>query len=144
MATAERPLLEAISRAVSPLAEVRAALLFGSRATGTARSDSDIDIALLLDEAAPSAASNERLRFLIGALSRELAADRLDLVILNDAPPALAFRVLKDGLLAFERDPADLHRFRVRTYRLHADYAPVERFFREATRRRALAGAGRG
>jgi hypothetical protein len=73
----------------------------------------------------------------VGALAEEIAADRLDVVILNGAPHALAFQVLKYGVVAFERDARFLHRYRVRTCSAHADYEPVERFFREVTKRRA-------
>lgn len=137
-------LLDAIGRALEPLEEVRAALLFGSQATGRARSGSDIDVAVLVDATCVAQGSEEVLRRLIGALSGELAADRIDVVILNTASPALAFQVLKHGKVAFERDPRDLHRFRVRTYSTHADYAHVERFFRSVTKERALSGTHRG
>jgi predicted nucleotidyltransferase len=137
-----RRLLDAIARALAPLDDVQAALLFGSRATGKARSDSDVDVAVLLTR--ESFAKGQSLRRLVGALAQELAADRLDVVVLNGAPPALAFQVLKYGVVAFERDVQSLHRFRVRTYGAHADYEPVERFFREVTKRRALSGASRG
>jgi predicted nucleotidyltransferase len=134
----------AIGRALAPLPEVRAALLFGSRATGRARADSDVDVAVLLD--LDQAASDERQRFdrLLNALASEFSAEKLDVVVLNNAPPALAFQVLKHGVVALERDRRDLVRFRVRTYGAHADYEPVERLFREATRRRALRGVSRG
>lgn len=56
----------------------------------------------------------------------------------------LAFRALAEGRVAFTRNVEALHRFRVRTYSRHADYQPVERFFREATRRRALKEAPSG
>ncbi len=137
-------MVEAIRHALTPLPEVQAAFLFGSHTTGRARADSDIDVAVLIDPAAAEYEARIQLRRLITALASELAADRVDVVILNDAPPALAFQVLKHGLLALERDPRALHRFRVRTYDLHADFAPVERFFREVTRRRALGEANRG
>jgi len=137
-------LLGAIGGALEPLEEVRAALLFGSQATDRARSDSDIDVAVLVDPTCLERGSDKVLRSVIGALSRELAADRLDVVILNSASPALAFQVLKHGKVAFERDERDLHRFRVRTYSAHADYAHVERFFRSVTKERALAGVRRG
>lgn len=133
------PLLVAISRALSPLVEVRAALLFGSHATGRARPDSDIDVAVLLDSQS-IAQRDEHLRRIIVALSGELASDRLDVIVLNGAPPTLVFQVLKHGRVALERDPRDLHRLRVRTYSAHADYAHVERFFRAVTKARALAG----
>lgn len=135
-------LLEAIARALSPLDEVQAALLFGSRATGRQRPDSDVDVAVLLGR--DSGNGSSELRRLVGALTDEIAADRLDVVILNGAPPALAFQVLKYGLVAFERDVLPLHRFRVRTYGAHADYEPVERFFREVTKKRAIGGVSRG
>ena len=138
-------LLGAIQRALEPIEEVRAALLFGSQATGGARPDSDIDVAVLLDvDSGKPSTQTHWVRRLLAALHRELAADRVDLVILNGAPPALAFQVLKHGRVALERDRRDLHRFRVRTYSAHADYEPVERLFRAATKQRALAGLQRG
>jgi len=139
---APKRLLDAIARALSPLDEVQAALLFGSRATGKAGPDSDVDVAVLLSQ--DCSAGGVELRRLVGALTDEVAADRLDVVILNGAPHALAFQVLKYGVVAFERDARPLHRFRVRTYGAHADYEPVERFFREVTKRRAMRGVSRG
>jgi hypothetical protein len=65
-------------------------------------------------------------------------------VVLNDAPPKVAFHVLKEGRVVLERDPVDLHRFRVLTYSRHADHQPIERFFREASERRGLAAGPRG
>jgi len=137
-------MLAAIQRALLPLPRVQAALLFGSRATGRTRSDSDIDVAILLDEAPKSSERKELLRSLITALGGQLSAERLDIVILNDAPPMLAFHVLERGKVAFERDRTRLHRFRVATYRRHADYEPIERFFREATKARAMREVAHG
>jgi predicted nucleotidyltransferase len=140
---AER-LLRAVADAAESAPEIQAAFLFGSQATGRAHADSDIDVALLVDAASARTAARDRTRRLLGLFGAHLAADRLDLVILNDAPPALAFQVLKNGKLAFERDRTALHRFRVNTYARHADFEPTERFFRAVTRRRALGEAPRG
>jgi predicted nucleotidyltransferase len=107
----------------------RAALLFGSHVRGHARSCSDVDIAVLLDAGSATALRKPLMWALFAALGRELPSERLDVLVLNDAPPKLAFHVLKEGRVAFERDPVDLHRFRVRTYARHADYQFVERFF---------------
>ena len=134
----------AIAQTLDPLPEVRAALLFGSQAIGRARPDSDIDIAILLDPALAPPDTHSRLIRVLDALTTQLDADRLDIVFLNDAPPKLAFQVLAHGAVALERDPTDLHRFRVRTYSAHADREHVERFFREVIKRRALAEAKRG
>jgi predicted nucleotidyltransferase len=137
-------LLRAVANAAESLAEIQAAFLFGSQASGRARTDSDIDVAVLIDVAATRVDARTRLRRVIEALAAHVAADRLDVVILNDAPPALAFQILKSGKLAFERDRIALHRFRVRTYARHADYESTERFFRNVTRQRALGEASRG
>lgn len=133
-------LLEGIRDALAPLAIVEAALLFGSQATGHARPESDIDIAVLLEESAARADRLAVIRTLLEALAARLPIASVDLVVLNDAPTKLAFLTLKDGQVAFDRTRTPLHRFRVRTYDRHADYAPVERFFREAIKRRALTG----
>jgi len=53
-----------------------------------------------------------------------------------ERPPKLAFQVLKHGRMVFSRDPVKVHRFRERTYSRHADYRPIERWFREANQRR--------
>jgi hypothetical protein len=137
-------LLVAIERALSPLDDVQAALLFGSRATGQAGAESDIDVAVLLTSVPEPSQRKATLARLFEALGRQLAADRLDVVILNDAAPKLAFQVLKHGHVSFQRSPEVLHRFRVATYSRHSDYEPVERFFRGVTKRRAAARSAHG
>jgi hypothetical protein len=131
-------LLRAVANAARALPEIQAAFLFGSQASGRAKEDSDIDVAVLLRDTA-QADARMQLRRVIEALASHVAVDRLDVVVLNDAPPALAFQVLKHGKLAFERDRPALHRFRVRTYARHSDFEPTERFFRAVTRKRVLA-----
>jgi len=138
------PLLRAVASAAESLPEIKAAFLFGSQASGRARADSDVDVAILIDAGAARIDARTQLRRVLEALAAHVAADRLDIVILNDAPPALAFQVLKGGKLAFERDRTALHRFRVSIYTRHSDFEPTERFFRAVTRQRALAGASRG
>ena len=137
-------LVRAIGEAFGSVASVRAALLFGSQARGTARVDSDIDVAVLLDRDTALSERSVLVRTLIMALGEKLRSDRVDVVILNDAPPKLAFHALSEGRVALERDPIDLHRFRLRTWARHADYAPVERFFRQAVKDRAMRGAAGG
>lgn len=133
----------AIERALADDAEVAAAFLFGSHAVGRARPESDVDVAVLLRQDPVSGERYRVVRRLLAELATELAGERLDLVLLNHAPPVLAFRVLRDGLVALSRDPVGLHRFRVRTYRLHADLAAAEALFRRATRERVVArGSG--
>jgi len=137
-------LVNAVSSALAEDERVVAALVFGSRASGGECPASDVDVAVLVDEAPQGRQRYELVRSILLSLSSRIAGERLDLVILNDAPPLLAFRVLRDGVLALCRDEVLLHRFKVRTYDLHADRAPVEALFRRATRERAPESAGRG
>ncbi|ADG81453.1 DNA polymerase beta domain protein region [Thermincola potens JR] len=73
--------------------QIIAFYLFGSYAAGRATPQSDIDLAILFDK------SFERERYLperlrlMGELSIVLETDRVELVVLNEAPPALAYRV---------------------------------------------------
>jgi uncharacterized protein len=90
---------------------VVAAYLFGSRARGTARRGSDIDVAVWLD---PRLGPRERLdRQLALAADLEGRAGDVDVVVLNDAPPLLRHRVLRDGIVILDREPV-LH-VRLRT-----------------------------
>lgn len=81
--------------------KVTFAYLFGSQAKGTAGALSDIDIAVYFgDEAVADVRFDLRLKVL-GELTDLYKTDKVDLVVLNDAPPLLAHRILKEGLLVF-------------------------------------------
>ena len=70
------------------------AFLFGSRGRGSARRGSDWDVAVYLDD---SLDDRQRLDIRRGLSARLTGPDgpRVDLVVLNDAPPLLAHRALK-------------------------------------------------
>ena len=91
-----------VSRVVSHRPEIQAAYIFGSVAHGRTHPDSDIDIAVLLGRRLPdSRALSYRLR-LGSDLGVALGRSDVQLVILNQAPPLLAHRVLSQGTLVFE------------------------------------------
>jgi hypothetical protein len=110
-----------LGKALGELAEVRLAFLFGSRARGRAREDSDFDMAVLLDESAARADRGSTLRRLAARLGREVSSTLIDLVILNDAPALLRHRVLRDGILLVQRAPEERVRFTVETIRDYQD-----------------------
>ena len=114
---------------------VRLAWLHGSWARGGARRESDVDVAVLLGEeyAADPASYKDSIWRLAGALGREIPSDRLDLVLLNNAPALLRHRVIRDGVLLFVRCEAERVRFVLRTIR---EYQDLEPRLREHTRRR--------
>ncbi len=113
---------------------VAAAYLFGSEA------ESDVDVGVLLDrERFPTTRErfDQRLR-LSSRLSGALEGRAVDLVVLNDAPPHLARRIVTSGHRLFCADPEIVHSF-VRDVQLRA--ADLEPFLRR-TRRVNLDGPG--
>jgi hypothetical protein len=99
------------------------ALVFGSSARGPVNVNSDVDVALGL-------ARGVRLTTLeLGELASQLegAAGRpVDLVLLEDAPPGLAYRIFRDGVPIVERDrPAFVER-KARAILEYLDFRPIE------------------
>ena len=100
------------------------AYLFGSQAKGTAGSLSDIDIAVYFDE---DLAATERfdLRLaVLGELTDLYRTDAVDLVVLNDAPPLLAHRILKEGLLIFSDNEKMRLEYEVKAVLEYLDWKP--------------------
>lgn len=84
--------------------QVELAYLFGSVAQQRAGKLSDVDLAIFLDE---SLDKYERFKIklrLISDLEDILKTDRLDLVIMNDAPISLNFEIIKANYPLFIRD----------------------------------------
>lgn len=112
-----------------------AAYLFGSVARGTDSSNSDIDVGILL-RTAPSGGLNDLQFELEGHLERVLGR-RTQVVILNNAPPDLLHRVLRDGRLLVERDRAARIRFEVRARNEYFDLLPILKRYRRREAARA-------
>lgn len=107
------------------------AWLFGSRARGGARPDSDIDIAVLLIDD-PSGRLPDSAIALAGELEDEIGAS-LDLVIANRAPPDLVHRVMRDGVLLLDRAPGKRIAFEVAARNRWFDLQPVLATYRSPT-----------
>lgn len=79
---------------------VQLAILFGSHATATTHSTSDIDIAVELEEHRPSDCGyNDAFLGLSADLSNALSTDEVDLVDLHAVSPALAATIFDHGVL---------------------------------------------
>jgi predicted nucleotidyltransferase len=113
--------VDRLAGALAGLAEVRLAFLFGSRARGSGRSDSDFDVAVLLDESAAREDRGAIVRRLAGRLGRAVSSTLLDIVVLNDAPVLLRHRVLRDGVMLYERTAEERVRFAISTIREYQD-----------------------
>ena len=101
------------------------AYLFGSQATGQAGPLSDVDIAVLLSSQTPEAQWGDIQLALTNDLISRLGRDRVDVVILNRAPPLLADRVVRYGQVVFESDPLQRVRFETETLRRYLDTKPL-------------------
>lgn len=99
------------------------ALVFGSRARGTAQPGSDVDVAI-------GFAAGARPELMeLGLLASDLekaAGGRVDLVLLDEAPPGLAYRVFRDGRPIVVRDGAALAARRARAILEYLDFRPIE------------------
>ncbi len=120
---------------------VVSAYLFGSVAEGRSHRESDVDVGVLLSR---DVYPTERDRFDEGVrLSSEivgtLGTNAIDVVVLNDAPPHLARRILTSGRRVFSAAP-EADRDFVRDTQLRA--ADLEPFLRR-TRRLKLDAIGR-
>jgi len=113
------------------------ALVFGSTARGTHHAGSDIDVAVGL-------LPGTRLSALeIGEIIARLetAAHRdVDLVLLDEAPPALAYRVFRDGRLLFERDHAAMVERKTRAILEYLDFKPIADVFTRSVLKAARHG----
>lgn len=96
------------------------AYLFGSHATGTATSRSDIDVAVHLD-VSPADSVAEAAR-LAGLLEQATGLGPIEVVVLNDAPLALAGRIREHGRVIHSQDEVARVRWDSLTARRHHDF----------------------
>ncbi|HWU36179.1 MAG TPA: nucleotidyltransferase domain-containing protein [Candidatus Acidoferrum sp.] len=143
---------ERLQRAVDACTKSGADLvyLYGSQARGRCWAESDVDLAVLLSsEVARDRHTAIRVE-LIGELMSVFESNKVDVLILNEAPPLLTYEgVIQGGRLLFERDKLTRVRFQVRAFQDYMDTVPLRevqsRYLKEAIHRRASvlsAGAG--
>jgi predicted nucleotidyltransferase len=129
--------MDALRQVLADDVRVDYALLFGSSARGSAHCRSDLDVAVGLR-------SGVRLdpRELGDLVSRlEHAAGRpVDLLLLDEAPPAVAYRVFRDGRVIVENDHRAPAARKTRAILEYLDFRPLE----ELAARGVLSAAAHG
>jgi predicted nucleotidyltransferase len=118
--------IDPIRAALSRLPQVRLAVLFGSRARGTERASSDVDLGVLLH---PSTAE---LRTQTEVELARACPLRVEVIHLDHAPPQLRFEVARDGKLLLERDPGAWTNFKARAMVDWWEWAPTARRIHQA------------
>lgn len=83
---------------------VELAYLFGSHAKGKSGPLSDIDVGVYLSRKLDKKERFEKRLELISLLSTLLQTSNLDLVVMNDSPPVLNFKVIEPNCLIFEKN----------------------------------------
>lgn len=131
-------MIDKLRRILEADERVAYALVFGSVARGSAHAGSDVDVAIGFRAGTPLAVAE--LGELISRLEVATEGRPVDLVLLDEAPPALAYRVFRDGQVIALRDrPAFVDR-KARAIMEYLDWKPVEEMFT----RGVLAAATRG
>ncbi|MGH2821936.1 MAG: type VII toxin-antitoxin system MntA family adenylyltransferase antitoxin, partial [Thermoleophilaceae bacterium] len=119
---------------------VVSAYLFGSQATGRTGPLSDIDLAIYVDPRA-SADHRDAIQILLANRAAEaLDSGEIDVVLLNEAPPLLRHRSIKDGILLVERDPVARVRLETEGLLYYLDTSPLRATLAEGRRRRIAEG----
>lgn len=119
---------------------VVAAMLIGSQARGNPGPLSDVDIAYWHE---PGLDRDEkwslRLR-MIGAAEEALRTSEVDLVPLNEAPPLMQHRAIRDAVPLIERDHDERIRLETRAILGYLDTQPLRDTLRAGLRRRIEEG----
>ncbi len=124
------------------VSQVELCYLFGSRARGQARADSDYDLAVRFATRPSDDERDRLLAELAEALARRLRVpeDRVDVHDLDEMPLALQFRVLRDGVRLWESPEGTHNEFYVRVLGKYLDYRYYEDLHLGEMRRRVREG----
>jgi predicted nucleotidyltransferase len=140
-ALASKPIKDLAGDLRAALAEdlrVDCAWLFGSVARGEAGPLSDVDVAVLLD---PAIVPQDRMGIAAALVEKlERLCGRVDLVLLDEAPPLLRDRVLRHGILLLERDARRRIAFEAQAIQEYLDFQPLAAIYDRALIARAAEG----
>jgi predicted nucleotidyltransferase len=110
---------------------VRLCVLFGSQATGRARPDSDVDLAVWPEEPWQPLTKLAWIGELEDLLMRPVGL----VIVTPDLDPVLGFEIVRDGRLVFEREEGLWPVQAARLWHLYNDSLPFRRAAREQLRR---------
>jgi len=120
-----------LNESFSKYKEVDLAYLFGSRARGDFTEESDYDFAVLLSK---NFKDPYDLLKLIHDLAMALGVkdEKVNLIVLNDASLEMAYKVISEGVIIYERSVEKRVDFEVSTLKLYLDFKLVLDQMRES------------
>lgn len=125
------PFLPLLAEYFSKKPGLLAAYIFGSYAEGVSRTDSDVDLAVLLERI-----PGDTLKYRLDMMdeTKMLLKLNTEIIILNEAPRLLQFQVIQKGNIIFERNPDKRALFEMNVASRYYDY---KRYFDYHTRQLA-------
>jgi hypothetical protein len=114
-----------LTDALAANSQVILAYLFGSQARGTANVHSDVDVAMLLSGQPDENTCFDVRMAIMDDVMGALRVNDVDVAILNRAPLALQYRVLRDGKLLFCRDHNQRIAYQLKVVNAYLDFKPI-------------------
>ena len=129
-----------VKKVMSENKKILAAYLFGSTASRKTGPLSDIDIAVLMKNELNSKERSDLKLRLISELTDIFNSDRIDLVVLNNAPIQLTFEIISSGQVIYGKRE-DVSGFEARaSSRYHDRKYYIDRYTQEIIKRTAERG----
>ncbi len=116
--------------------EIDVLYLFGSAATKKISPLSDLDLAVLLNKKVPAEKYLDLRLSLIDRFARILGTSEIDLIILNQATPLLAYEVVRIGKPLFERNRGERIDYTCKVFSIYFDMQPFYQFHRNSLKAR--------
>jgi hypothetical protein len=104
----------------SPKDSIIVAYLFGSTVRGDTGTLSDVDIAILLDEKISKKDRFDLELKLMGEIAVLIKKNKIDLIVLNDAPLLLAYNIIKSGII-LKSDETERVKFETKILSMYMD-----------------------
>ena len=102
--------------------EIACVYLFGSQARQQTKPVSDVDVAVLYKNKVPDGFG--RLGIPLAGELEKITKKPVDVIVLNNANVDLIHKVLRDGIIVFESDPAIRIQFEVNSRNAYFDLKP--------------------
>mgnify|MGYP001308079062 CR=1 FL=1 len=121
--------MPSVVKRLEQLGYINALFFFGGFVRQGLKPLSDIDIAVLFTDEVEKKVYPDLQVELAGIIEDTIRTEEFDLIILNNAPLSFAYRILRDGMLVFAKNRAQLIDFREMIIKYHLDFQFYRKIF---------------